>query len=237
MYESLKGICNYIIVITGAVGGRGVAYHDIKHERILTDMYTCWDCLESRQITADGQAMIQNLGRLNTIFVDSNFPRGGCPPITLWAPRAIHEIHKIHLANVYEDSTKVKDAGGDLERALKTSSNYVTGCNAAGKKHFLPSSSAKFRKREQEVKQGPDIVPELGPRVKQPRIEPPADGYGALSFPAGGAAAGTAPAAAAGTGADPVNLTEDDASSGGAAPEQWRDDMDDGRDGTFVPDM
>ena len=40
--------------MTGQIGGRGVAYHDLKHERVLTDMYPGQDVPESLALTAHG---------------------------------------------------------------------------------------------------------------------------------------------------------------------------------------
>jgi len=55
LYEALKLLCNKIVVITGAIGGRGVAYHDLKHERVLTDMYAGQNVPANAALSAHGQ--------------------------------------------------------------------------------------------------------------------------------------------------------------------------------------
>ena len=232
MYQALKQMgCTHNIVITGAIGGRGVSYHDKDHERILTDMYACVDIPETRQVTADGQATIQNLGRLNTIFARDKFPGGQCPPIRLWAPEAVHEVHKIYLNTVFSDSLSVKENKGDLEAALKNGSLYKTGETHAGKPNHLRSSGPKFQTHERDARGGvKDVSRELGPRQKKQKMPSLAQlRAGNAAAGGGGAAAEAAPPQAT-----TIDLSGND-DDGGANDGQWKDNMDHGCEGTWQP--
>ena len=59
MYEGLKGLCSRVVVIAGEIGGRGVAYHDLRHERVLTDMYTAQEVFADATITQHGELLTQ----------------------------------------------------------------------------------------------------------------------------------------------------------------------------------
>jgi hypothetical protein len=58
MYEGLKHLCSRIVVISGEIGGRGVAYHDLAHEGILTDMYTAQEVFADATIPQHGELLI-----------------------------------------------------------------------------------------------------------------------------------------------------------------------------------
>ncbi len=61
MYEGLKGLCSRVVVISGEIGGRGVAYHDLQHERILTDMYAAQEVFADATVPQHGELLNQVL--------------------------------------------------------------------------------------------------------------------------------------------------------------------------------
>ena len=79
LYEALKSLCNKIVLITGAIGGRGVAYHDLKHERVLTDMFAGQYVPENTALSAHGElpalSSARERGR-NQVGLD-DWPAGG----------------------------------------------------------------------------------------------------------------------------------------------------------------
>ena len=66
--DALKRIgVKIIVVVTGQIGGRGVSYHDRKHDRILTDMFAAFPTQDGKwQAGTHAEAIMQSLGRLNT---------------------------------------------------------------------------------------------------------------------------------------------------------------------------
>ncbi|KAJ1472274.1 hypothetical protein T484DRAFT_1840958, partial [Baffinella frigidus] len=178
LYEALKPLCNRIVVVTGRpqlsplntrtptscqIGGRGVAYHDLKHERVLTDMFTGQDVPESFALTAHGEYLTQLLGRLNTIETLSQNGQE-IPPITLWGSEALHDVHNRYLQKE-----------GSYEKGLKTLNNWATGtgadsylrmCNPAFSKPNGRNGRTP-RKGEQEMRSGKvEQVPIAAKRVR-----------------------------------------------------------------------
>ncbi len=134
MYEILKRVgCKKSVVITGHIGGRGVSYHDLEHETILTDMYTAMHWEQGREITLHGEHLIQLVGRLNTIYTSKQ----PVPRITLWAPPSFHKLHKAHMSQIQEFVQLVQDSQGSLQTALQSMSLYISGVGPDGKEKIL----------------------------------------------------------------------------------------------------
>ena len=153
MYEGLKGLCSRVVVISGEIGGRGVAYHDLKHERILTDMYTAHEVFADATITQHGELLTQVLGRLNTV---ETFSLRGLPvpAVRLWATQSVHDLHATVLGEVRELCAAVVRER-DYCAALRSRPLWITGETARGEKIPLRMSRPAFSaKKEREMRGG-----------------------------------------------------------------------------------
>ena len=153
MYEGLKRLCSRIVVVTGEIGGRGVAYHDLAHERILTDMYTAQEVFADASITQHGELLTQILGRLNTI---EGFSARGVPVprVQLWATRSVHDLHKQVLEEVRELCEAVIREK-DYRLALWSRPLWITGETRGGQPIPLRMSRPAFSaKREAGMRGG-----------------------------------------------------------------------------------
>jgi hypothetical protein len=187
LYDTLKDMkyCNRVVVITGEMGGRGVAYHDSTHSRILTDMFASWPVPNTSQVLVHSEALIQILGRVNTIHTPKcRNAQGACPTIRLWAPEALHELHELCLKTVLVDTHKVQETK-DYGKALHTTPLYVLGHSRKdGKAQYLRTARNSFNKHEREERQGGETEALVDvQRLKKPRIQLPFSAPGHLPDP------------------------------------------------------
>ena len=175
LYDSLKDIkhCNRVVVITGEMGGRGVAYHDSDNTRILTDMFASWPVPDRTQVCVHAESLIQNLGRVNTIHTPKCHIQGKPPPVRLWAPEALHELHKLCLTTVLEDIKGVQEKK-DYRSAISETPLRVLGHRPKdGKALALRTTRPSFSKHERDERQGGEIEALANvPRLKKAKIPP-----------------------------------------------------------------
>jgi hypothetical protein len=174
LYDTLKDVkyCNRVVVITGEMGGRGVAYHDTEHSRILTDMFGSWLVPDKSQVIVHSEALIQNLGRVNTIQTPKcRNSQGDCPTVRLWAPEAVHELHKLCLKTVLDDTKKVQETK-DYSKALESTRMYILGHRLKdGQALHLRTARPAFVKHERDERQGGETEVLVGvPRLKRAKV-------------------------------------------------------------------
>jgi len=128
-----------VVVISGSMGGRGQSYHTEDHSRILTDMFVAFDIPENRDIRVHGEMWMQIFGRLNTLVSEGLH----CPRITLWANKAVHELHEDWL-NMQRDDMRTTAAEGSYNSALKKGKNVILAIN---KKTSEPVLAKRTRKK------------------------------------------------------------------------------------------
>jgi len=140
-YEMLKQVgCTRSVAITGAIGGRGISYHDLKNETILTDMYSAIHVERGKTPTMHGEYLIQLLGRVCTIIKPGVRP----PRIRLWAPKSMHDLHKLYIRQILDFTDKVQKVG-NLEEALKAQPrNYASFGPPGPKQPIAMQSRSKF---------------------------------------------------------------------------------------------
>jgi hypothetical protein len=146
LYSALKLCpgCNTVVIVTGELGGRGTSYHDIEHTRLLTDMFMAVDVSDSTQITMHGEMLVQNLGRLNTIFTErAMHAPGKIPILSLWASASVHHLHAHHLRQIWDDVLRVREKGS-YELACKSQPRYTTGIRRNGSDLYSRKTRGKI---------------------------------------------------------------------------------------------
>ena len=149
-----------MVVIAGHIGGRGVAYHDLKHQRILTDMYTAQEVFNDKIVTQHCELVVQCLGRLNTIYTGADEKR---PRVRLWASNSVHDLHKLYLREIRKLSDSVQKHG-NYKEAFKERPKWVTGCRPGGDDCYLPMSRPAFRKDDEKMRNADKIPAPLPSR-------------------------------------------------------------------------
>ena len=72
-------------------------------------MFYSVDVPENRRVAAHAETVIQDLGRLNTVFIKESVQVDGkVPTVRLWAPRATHTFHKTALAHLSKATRAVE---------------------------------------------------------------------------------------------------------------------------------
>ena len=133
-----------VVVITGEIGGRGISYHDMDHQWILTNMFYACDVPDDKQVTTHIESLVQNMGRLNCIYTMAN-----PPPVRFWASQAVHDIHRAGLYVVHHSSRLVEEHRSYA--AVRSQPRFATGENRSGDPVFLRATRSILDNRAYRV--------------------------------------------------------------------------------------
>mmetsp|Transcript_30074 Transcript_30074/g.72497 ORF Transcript_30074/g.72497 Transcript_30074/m.72497 type:complete len:1185 (-) Transcript_30074:255-3809(-) len=165
-YETLKKLdCTCSVTIAGAIGGRGVSYHDLENETVLTDMYSAIDVMVGKTPTAHGEQQIQMLGRLNTIIK----PGVVAPRFRLWAPKSLHDLHIAYINQVLSFTTSVQKMG-NLREALEAEPRHLA-CGGVVVFNQLQESKQPLLRFSRNNFSGKRRLGDRGPKGAKRKVE------------------------------------------------------------------
>mmetsp|Transcript_30073 Transcript_30073/g.72487 ORF Transcript_30073/g.72487 Transcript_30073/m.72487 type:complete len:1186 (-) Transcript_30073:255-3812(-) len=165
-YETLKQLgCTRSVTIAGAIGGRGVSYHDLENETVLTDMYSAIDVMVGKTPTAHGEQQIQMLGRLNTIIK----PGVVAPRFRLWAPKSLHDLHIAYINQVLSFTTSVQKMG-NLREALEAEPRHLA-CGGVVVFNQLQESKQPLLRFSRNNFSGKRRLGDRGPKGAKRKVE------------------------------------------------------------------